>query len=143
MPNIAAVLKTEISRIARKEIRSETERLHQALSQYRRDVTALKRQVAALEKIAGRIAKTSARPEAVADAAPAAPALRFSASRLAAQRKRLELSAEAFGQLIGVSGQSIYKWESGKARPRQKQLQAIAATRKLSKQEAAAKLGAS
>jgi len=39
MPNIAAVLKDEISRIARKEIRSETTSLKKASSQYRRDIT--------------------------------------------------------------------------------------------------------
>jgi len=35
---------------------------------------------------------------------------RFSPARLAATRKKLGLSAADFGALIGVSGQSIYKW---------------------------------
>ncbi len=65
---------------------------------------------------------------------------RFSAKGLASQRKRLGLSAEAFGMLVGASGQSVYNWESAKAEPRRKHLAAIAALRTMGKKEAAAKL---
>jgi len=68
--------------------------------------------------------------------------LRFSAKGLAAQRKRLGLSAAAVAALLGVSGQSIYKWEEGKTRPRASQLPAIAALRKMGKREANARLAA-
>ena len=44
------------------------------------------------------------------------------------------------GLLLGVSGQSIYHWEAEKSRPRQAQLQAIAALRKIGKREAKRKL---
>jgi hypothetical protein len=43
--------------------------------------------------------------------------------------------------LLGVSGQSVYKWEHGESRPRAKQLEAIAALRGIGKREAAARLG--
>ncbi|TFZ03374.1 XRE family transcriptional regulator [Ramlibacter rhizophilus] len=46
------------------------------------------------------------------------------------------LSAEQMPRLVGCSALSIYKWESGKVRPRQAQLDAIARVRKLSKTEA-------
>jgi DNA-binding transcriptional regulator YiaG len=57
-------------------------------------------------------------------------------------RQRLGLSAAAMGALLGVTAQSVYKWEDGKARPRSAQLQAIAAIRKLGKREAAQRLSA-
>jgi DNA-binding transcriptional regulator YiaG len=44
------------------------------------------------------------------------------------------------GALLGVTAQSVYKWEDGKARPRATQLQAIAAVRKLGKRAAAQRL---
>ena len=50
------------------------------------------------------------------------------------------MSAAEFAALVGVSGQSIYKWEHGEARPRAKQLEAIAALRGMGKREAAARL---
>jgi DNA-binding transcriptional regulator YiaG len=108
MPNIAAVLKDEIARIARKEVRAQTEDLK----------------------------KVSAQQEEEPQGTPR----RFSASRLAGQRSKLGLSAADFGALLGVSGQSIYKWEHGEARPRARQLESIAALRGVGKREAAARL---
>ena len=142
MPNIAGVLKAEITRVARKEIRSETDSLQKAIAQYRRDLGTLKRQVVALEKLVralgGKPPTTKSSAEGACDATTVAR--RFSPSRLAAHRKRLDLSADAFGSLIGVSGQTIYKWETGKARPRARQLEAIATVRTLGQREARALL---
>jgi transcriptional regulator with XRE-family HTH domain len=42
--------------------------------------------------------------------------------------------------LVGVSGQSIYKWEQGEVRPRAAQLQALAAVRGIGKCEALSRL---
>lgn len=67
-------------------------------------------------------------------------ALRFSAKGFTKLRQRLGLSAAAMGTLLGVTAQSVYKWEDGKARPRATQLQAISAVRKMGKREAAAYL---
>lgn len=50
MPNIATALKTEISRIARKEIRTELAALQKASSQQRHHIAALRREIEALEK---------------------------------------------------------------------------------------------
>ena len=140
MPNIASILKSEISRVARKEVRGETQGLKKAVSAYRAEIAALKRRIQALEQELRRLGKAAARaaPEPAGEAP--ARALRFSAKGLAAQRQRLALSAHDCGLLLGASGQSVYKWEDGKARPRAKHLPAIAALRTLGKKEAAARL---
>jgi transcriptional regulator with XRE-family HTH domain len=44
-------------------------------------------------------------------------------------------------KLLGVSTLSVYKWESGKTRPRAKQIEAIATLRRMGKREAAQRLG--
>ena len=142
MPNIAAVLKDEIARLARKEVRAQTQEFKKASAQYRTHIAALRRRVDALERQLKRVGKTSGR------AAAAAPEeqddngtpRRFSATRLAAQRRKLGLSAADFATLLGVSGQSVYKWEHGESRPRARQLEAIAALRGIGKREAAARL---
>ena len=46
MPNIAALLKSEITRVARKEIRAEIESLRKAVSAQRSAIAALKREIA-------------------------------------------------------------------------------------------------
>lgn len=41
------------------------------------------------------------------------------------------------GKLLGASGQSVYKWESGEARPRAANIPGIAAVRKLGREDVA------
>lgn len=140
MPNIASVLKSEISRVARKEVRGETLGLKKAVSAYRAEIAALKRRTQALEQELRHLSRASAKRAPVAANEVSSHTLRFSAKGLASQRQRLALSANDCGLLVGASGQSIYKWEDGKARPRAKHLPAIAALRTLGKREAAARL---
>jgi DNA-binding transcriptional regulator YiaG len=141
MPNIASVLKSEISRIARRELRAETASLKKAQASFRADIASLKRATRVLEQAIRNVAKhvrpaTQARTEPSADSAKA----RFSAKGLASQRKRLGLSAEACAKLLGTSGQSVYNWEAGKTRPRDSHLAAIRALRTLGRKAAAARL---
>ena len=144
MTSFADQLKSEIARIARKAVRSETQALRKANTQYRADIAALKRRLQELERIAARLAKGADQPAraTVADDDAAAPGLRFRVAGFANLRKKLGLSAAEMGQLIGVSAQSVYHWETGKTRPRASQLEAIAAVRKLGKREVAARLAA-
>ena len=143
MPNIAAVFKGEISRIARKEVKAQTQDFKKSSSQYRSQIAALRRRVDALERQLRRVGKAPARAAAAPeDDDEGGQNLRFSAKRFGAQRRKLGLSAADFAALLGVSGQSVYKWELGKARPRAAQLAAIASLRGIGKREAAARLEA-
>jgi DNA-binding transcriptional regulator YiaG len=135
MPNLAFLLKEEIVRLARKELRKELEGLKKASTSYRSEIAALKRRLAVVEKEAARHGKRVSTTKA--DTAPTTR-VRFSAKGLASQRKRLGLSAAALGMLLGVSAQSIYNWEAGKTQPRREQVTAIAAMRKLGKRQAKA-----
>ena len=140
MPNFATVMKDEILRLARKEVRKELEGVKKASAQYRADIAALKRQVAALETQQARTQKAGPM-KAVAEAdSETSTKFRFSAARFAKQRQKLGLSAADMGTLLGVSAQTVYHWESGKTRPRQGQLAAIAAVRKLGKRGIKAQL---
>ncbi|WP_172222827.1 helix-turn-helix domain-containing protein [Caenimonas soli] len=139
MPNIASILKAEISRIARKEIRAATESLKKQSTEYRSQIAALKRQVAGLEKLHRKSSRGARAAHAAAeDQETAGTGLRFRSKGFATHRKRLGLSAAQAGALLGVSGQTIYHWEAGTAKPRASQLPRIDALRKLSKQGAAA-----
>ena len=138
MPNIGVVLKSEITRLARKEIRSEVTALRKSSAGYRHDIAALKRQVADLQRqvaASHRVAKR-AQPAESATATKA----RFSAKALKSHRAKLGISASDYGRLAGESGQSIYNYEAGKAEPRQSQIAALGAIRSLGKREAVARL---
>lgn len=143
MPNIAALLKSEIVRIARKEVRAETKALKKAVGTYRSEIAELKKRAHALEQELRRVGKAAQKAApAVAEVEAEGPVLRFSAKGFASQRKRLGLSAADCGLLLGASGLSVYKWESGQSRPRAKFLPAIAAFRSLGKKEAVSRLEA-
>ena len=143
MPNIAGMLKGEIARIARKEVRAQTQEVRKASAQQRAHIAALRRRIDELERQLKRASKAGPRTAARAqeqEEDEGSTRRRFSAARLAAQRKRLGLSAADFATLLGVSGQSVYKWEHGEARPRARQLEAIAGLRGVGKREAAQRL---
>ena len=142
MPNIASVMKDEIARLAKKEVRKEVEGLKKASAQYRSDIATLKRQVAVLEKLVAKLEKGGTKKAKVEVEGEAATKFRFSAKRLSAQRQKLGLSAGDMGALVGVSAQTIYNWEAEKSRPRQQQLAAIAVVRGLGKRQIKAILSA-
>lgn len=139
MPNIASVLKQEIARVARKEIRAETQGMHKSVVVYRREIAEMKRRMGAVERQLKAIARQGKRTTGV-EQDEAGPHLRFRSDGLKKHRERLGLSAQQAGKIMGVSALSVYKWESGKTRPRPKQLEAIAQLRKLGKREALKRL---
>jgi DNA-binding transcriptional regulator YiaG len=138
MPNIAVIFRQEIIRLARKEIRRETQILRKASAQYRRLIAELKRETKKLQSDVLRFAlKASSAPKV-----PEADSgrVRFSARSVIAQRKRLGRSAADYGKLVGVTAQTIFNWEHGTSRPRQAQINALGSVRNLSKKEALAQL---
>lgn len=139
MSNLASMLKDEIRRLAKREIRAETNKTKRAIAQYRRDIAHLKRVLAEQGK---RIAALQAQTRGGAAAAAEDPGekVRFSARSVKAQRKRLGLSAQAYGKLVGVSPLTIYAWEQGKSRPRKAQLAALVAVRGIGKRGAMTRL---
>jgi DNA-binding transcriptional regulator YiaG len=144
MPNIATVLKAEISRLARKEVKSNTTSTKGAVAQFRRDIAKLKRLVQTQQREIT-VLKTQERKrlgQPQANGEEELEGVRFSARSVKAQRRRLKLSAADYGKLVGVSGLTIYNWELGKSHPRKLQLASLVAVRGLGRREALAKLEA-
>lgn len=140
MASIASLLKDEITRLARREVRRQTEPFKRASAAHRRHIASLKRQIASLQKQLRSASRGRSAAAANADAGDATTRLRFSVKGLKTMRAKLGLSAAQFGKLIGVSGQSVYNWESEKAVPRRSQIAAIAALRGVGKREVMARL---
>ncbi len=138
--NLVAALKVEITRVARKEVRAEVNALKKSVAGHRSDIAALKRQIAEIKKQNRQFEKGIRRMPTPPVAQEVAPNnLRFRPAGLASHRKRLGLSAQAMGRLLGVSGQSVTAWETGKTMPRRSQLPVIAEVRKMSKRDAEAR----
>lgn len=130
MQNIAVLLRNEMVRSARMELRRELAATGKALAVQRRTIAALKMRTVVVERHQ-RNEGAAAKP-AKADQARRNGA-RFSAKGLKSHRTRLGLSAEAFGKLLGVGGQSIYNWEGRRTVPPARQTAKIASIRNVGK----------
>ena len=135
MPNIASVFKSEIIRVTRKEVRSETDVLRKSILAQRSSIVSLKRELAELRKELRSGGKT--KKPAVMDfdnSQENEVKRRFSPARLATHRAKLGFSAADYGVLVGVSAQSIYLYEQGKSRPHADVVRKLAMIKELSKQ---------
>lgn len=146
MPNIAAVLKSEIERVARKEVKSASGPLRDADKGRRTELLALRKRVAELERQVKQLARGMRPARAARAASPpqqeqdSQQDLRWRHDGFVAHRARLGVTQAEMARLIGCSALSVYKWETGQVRPRRAQLEAIAQVRKLSKAQAHARL---
>lgn len=140
MPNIAVILKEEISRLARKETRKQTDVLRKTSAQHRKEIAELKRRISDLQRTVNAIEKQAQKESASIPPSTGKQRVRFSAKGLRSHRKRLGLSAGDYGKLIGVTGQTVYKWENETTRPRTQQVEALAAVRSMGKKEVQVRL---
>lgn len=140
MPNLGAVLKAEIARLSRREVKALIEATAKVSTQHRKYIAGLKRQVAKLEHDVARLHKRLGPASNEQLSVAGGAALRFVAKGFRSHRNRLGLSAAEYGKLLGVSAQSIYNWERNVSVPRKEQLMRIAALRSLGKREAKARL---
>ncbi len=142
MGKVESVIKTEIVRLARREMRQnfvplnrDVRAMKSTLSQLRRAVAGLQRFVAQQEKVM-KAQKTvlEAPPEEVKKA-------RFSPRLMKTLRKRLGVTQREMATLAGVTVGAIYQWEKGIFEPRGDKKKVLVALRKLRRREARRLLG--
>lgn len=148
MTTLAATLKKEIARVARKELREELSALRKSSTTYRSDIAELKRRIKALESQIKSLGRATPKPEVapreVTSVRRAKPGRKvtFGPAELLTLRQKLGFTQAQMGTLVGASSLSIYKWESGQVTPRAAQLEKLLAVRKIGKRAAAARLQA-
>lgn len=144
MSTFADSLKSEIARVARKEMKAELLALRKTTIAHRSEIAGLKRDLKALASTLKQVQRERP-PKVGAPLAPESSGRRptsFNAEKFAALRTRLGVTQAQLAQMLGASALSVYKWESGKVHPRAAQSSRIAALMKLGKKEAMALLTA-
>jgi hypothetical protein len=115
MPNVMSVLKQEIARVARHEAKCQAVPVRKATVSQRTDLASLKRRVAALAQrmsaLRGAAAKLAS--AAPAPAAEQAETARVTLKGMRSLQRRLGLTGDEFGKLLGVTGQAVYNWKKG------------------------------
>ena len=140
MSNINAVLNDQINRLARRQVNAGTKSTRKLVTQHRRDLAALKRQMAMVLKTLAFLEAQEKKRVAEQPAPPEMGAVRFRADGLKSHRAKLGLSAKDYGTLVGVSALTVYSWESGKSKPRKAQVAKLATVRGIGKREALQRL---
>ena len=134
MGKIEETFKSEIARLARREMKKELTPLAKNIRKLRRDVSELKKSVSCL----GRSGAYKVPASGIALAPVAAKELqssRLSPTLIRKLRKRLGVSQSQLGSLVGASLSTVTFWERGKFKPRPEKRAALIALRKLGRRD--------
>ena len=145
MPNLLKELKSEITRLARKEAKQAVAPVKKASANYRGLIAGLRKQIDALQIEVAALRRAAPKVDK-AVLAKQAPEGRFwiTGPGVKALRKRLGLTQALFGKLAGVSVPTVIKWEGAKGKAPIRLKAAIArlqAIRKMGKKQAEEILG--
>ena len=144
MPNIMSALKSEISRLARKEARQVVAPVKKASANYRGLIAGLRKQIDALQNEVAALRRAVPKAEK-ALAAAQEPQGRFwiTGKGVRALRKRLGLTQARFGKLAGISAVTVANWEArnGKVNLRKATASKLQGLRGIGKRQAAEMLG--
>ena len=134
MGKLEFTIKSEIQRLAKREIRSTFTPLRREVRAMRLRVSSLSKNFSALDRLAkeqlqkGPKRRLEASPEEV-------KASRLTPDRIHRLRNRLGISQRELGILTGSSLGAVLSWEKGKFRPKGEKKVALVALRKLRKRE--------
>ena len=136
MAKMEEVLRAEIARLAKKELRTVIDPLS-------RDVRTLKRTVSRLAKVISRLERAAnlkadrltVEREDLKASKEEVKASRISGRVIRNLRKKLGISQQKLAVLVGVSPGAVALWEQGHTRPRGTNKEALVALRKLGRRD--------
>jgi len=134
MAKIEGVIKAEIMRLAKREVRAVFRPLKREVWQMSSRLSSLSKGIASLERMAKELHLEEAEPKL--EASPEeVKASRITPERISRLRKKLGISQRELGILIGASLGAVLSWEKGKFKPKADKKIALVALRKLKKRE--------
>ena len=134
MGKIESIIKSEIQRLAKREVRS-------TFLPLRKEVRGIRLRLSSLSKnfsILDRIAKEQLQkvPKKGLEASPEeVKASRLTPDRIARLRKKLGISQRELGVLVGATIGAVLSWEKGKFKPKGEKKAALVALRKVRKRD--------
>ena len=143
MGKMEQAIKSEITRLAKKEMRATYLPLARDVRRLKRTVSALRKTVVVLSRLGAEWqAQRTAERTSRAAAPEAVKAARVSPGLIKKLRARLGITQGELATLVGVSTNAVGFWEQGKARPTDRNKELLVTLRKLGKREVAGILAA-
>jgi len=136
MGKLEDVMKAEIGRLAKKQVRAAVAPLQRDVRRFKRTLSQLVRATSRLEKAAAQQARrlplAKGRPQASEEEVRAA---RLSPRVIKNLRRRLGISQEQLAALADVTPGAVAAWEQGRAKPRGINKSAVVALRKFGRRD--------
>jgi len=137
MGKVEGIIKSEIVRLAKREVRKISVPLGRDVRALKITVSQLRKMVSALERFAALRQKQLEKEGVPLKATPEEVKIsRFSPRLIRSLRERLDLTQKEMATLAGVTIGAVYQWESGKFEPRGEKKAVLVALRKLGRREA-------
>jgi hypothetical protein len=131
MPTLAATLRTEIRRLASKELRKVLRPLRRFQKQMRGVRLISRQQRRALASLERRLLRLRSRTIGNPGTATGGGGPRVSPESIRSLRSRLGMTRKEFAKLVAVSPGSIFGWETGRTVPRGKSRARVVEIRKM------------
>ena len=136
MGKLEGMIKSEIVRLAKREIRKIARPLSRDVRSMRSTVSQLRKTVLALQRLTARQESESRKEKVLLEATPEeVKKSRFSPRLIHTLRKRLRITQKEMATLTGVTVGAIYQWEQGIFEPRGQKKGMLVALRKLGRRE--------
>jgi len=136
MGKVESIIKSEIIRLAKGEMRKVSIPLGRDVRSLKNTVSQLRKSVLSLERFAAQKQKELSKREIRLEAPPEEiKQSRFSPRLLQSLRKRLGITQKELAILAGVSLGAAHLWETGKFRPKENKMGVLVALRKLNRRE--------
>jgi DNA-binding transcriptional regulator YiaG len=142
MGKLEGIIKSEIVRLAKREMRKISVPLGKDVRLLKNTVSQLRKTVLAVERFAARQKVELEKGKVLLEATPEeVKESRFSPRLIRSLRKRLGITQKELAILTGVTIGAIHQWESGLFVPRAQKKSALVALRKLGRREVRRLLG--
>jgi len=136
MGKFEGIIKSEIVRLARKEVRKTLVPLGRDIRLLKNTVSQLRKTVLVLGRLAASQQKQLKKKEVPLEATPEEiNKSRFSPALIRSLRRHLRISQKQLAALAGVTVGAVAVWESGKFKPKDEKKAVIVALRKLGRRE--------
>jgi DNA-binding transcriptional regulator YiaG len=136
MGKVEGIIKSEIARLAKREVRKVSVPLGRDVRSLKSIVSQLRRTVLGLQRITASQQKELQKGRAVLEAPPEeVKESRFSPRLIRSLRRHLGLTQKELAVLTGVTVGAVHLWESGQFKPSMKKKAVMVALRKLGRRE--------
>jgi len=135
MAKLESIIKSEIQRLAKHEVRSVYRPLRKEVWGMKLKLSNLIKNFAVLDRLAKGLAKTKSTESKLEATPEEVKTSRLTPERIANLRKKLGISQRELGVLVGATTGAVLSWEKGKFKPQGEKKAALVALRKVRKRD--------